>query len=49
METIHVLTEQLPPQQQPLGHGQQMCEFPSPSNGPVKGNGLEKKIAMFKL
>ena len=42
IQTRHVLTGQIPPQQQPLGHGQQLCEVSSPSKGPMKGNGLEK-------
>ena len=33
--------KQIPLQQQPLSHGQQLCEVSSPSQLLVKGNGLE--------
>ena len=40
-ETRHVLMGQIPPQQQPLGHEQQLCEVSSPSKLPVKDKGPE--------
>ena len=42
-KTRHVLTGQIPPQQQPLGHGQQLCEVSSPStyNLPEKSKGSD--------
>ena len=46
--TRTVVTGQIPPQQQPLCHGQHLCEVSSPSKGPMKGNGQEK-ITMCKL
>ena len=47
--TRYVLTGPPPPQQQPLDHGQQLCEVSSPSKIPMKGNGSESKFAICKM
>ena len=45
---MSLLWDKYPRQQQPLGHGQQLCEESSPSKLPMKGNGPEKKLPYVK-